>query len=404
SWFLYNGSSSMFVVIPLALVIGIYFGRPLYSLLTVIWGLAYIVLGFSLGVLIDTAFSGRKSRRSFRKGTELIRNIGLISVFILFYLALQFITRIPDLPPIQNFPLLYLAPVINSSYLGIPLENNTLQAVISVLGTLIEFSLIALLYSKSVAKSYSILAYGSEPSSGNGYNGGLKMDKGGKYSVTFKKEIRNIFRKSQYSAMMLIPVFIVLPTVLSVFFYAPVGSLQTTYLYFSFLAIVTVSSSFYSLVLVISEAGSIGILQSLPIRMKDIVYTKSYVGLVVFSAIMIPLSLLLMTKSDSQLDMYLLVPVNFLVAYAYTSLRNLNWLMNRVPRGATTINFYSFGGNLAVVMLFLISGALISGPVMVASLLSFLSGHILRFGGVFFYLVNLLLGLVVLYVYIKRVG
>src|SRR5579875_751087 len=74
SWFLYNGSAGIFVVIPLALVVGIYYSMTVYSALILIWGLAYILLGYTLGLWIGGLFSGKNGKRSMRKGAELARN------------------------------------------------------------------------------------------------------------------------------------------------------------------------------------------------------------------------------------------------------------------------------------------------------------------------------------------
>ena len=66
---------------------------------------------------------------------------------------------------------------------------------------------------------------------------------------------------------------------------------------------------------------------------------------------------------------------NVIVAYSYTSMFNLKWLKGKVSEGARTVNFYSFGGNIVYVLLFIYSLSLIAISAMAGNFATFAVFH-----------------------------
>ena len=93
-----------------------------------------------------------------------------------------------------------------------------------------------------------------------------------------------------------------------------------------------------------------------------------------------------------------------LVVYVYTSLFNIRRLVKKLPRGVSTVNFYSFGGGIALTIMFLITMALAVVPTGIATAIS----HEFAFGAfshpLFFYLSTLALNLCALFIVMNVVN
>jgi predicted permease len=170
------------------------------------------------------------------------------------------------------------------------------------------------------------------------------------------------------------------------------------------LSIVIVSSSFYSIALIISEGNGISVLQSLPLTLRDIIYSKNYVGTVIFSIIVIPISTIFLFKNNVDSLILFLLPANLIVAYSYTSLFNLRRLMKKVPKGSTTINFYSFGGNMALLILFAITAGFTAVPAVASTIISIFAVQVPFSHPLSFYLSDLALNLGALFVVMNLVN
>lgn len=375
SWFVYNGSSSLFVIIPPLYEYASVSGNHYLFPLGILWALLIMSLGYVAGILVVAFLGGKGS--SGRKGrlgafSSIFRLSGVILVFVLFEIALQAPSAIPVFPRITTHIWMYFVPLINVSYIAFPLSNRLDLLLLSLLATAIYTVLLLTAFWKFNSLIFRKVSEQESISFSSSREGHRKKPVRGFYRNNFTKDVRNIFRKPQNATMVLIPIIFVTPTLFQIFFYSSSVSFGTISIYYSLLSIVIVASSFYSIALIISEGNGISVLQSLPLRMRDIVYSKNYVGTAIFVIIVTPVALLFLFRISSDILTIFLLPANLIVSYVYTSLFNIRRLLYKVPKGSTTVNFYSFGGNLALFTLFGITLVFTAIPTVVATVISYL--------------------------------
>lgn len=376
AWFAYNGSSSLFIIFPLlyeySVVSGNYYAIPLGLL----WGLAVMAMGYMVGILaVSFASSRGSSRRKGKMGaiSSIVRLLGIIAIFILFEIATQEPSTLPALPQIASFPYIILVPLINVPYISFPVLQSSHMLLAGIGVTALYAGLILILFWRFNRRIFLRITEQKLSTGAVSPATGSRDPVAGFYRNNFFKDVRNIFRKPQNATMILIPIFTVTPTLFQVFYYSATISFGSISIYYSLLSIVIFASSFYSIALIISEGNGISVLQSLPVKQRDIVYSKNLVGTFLFAIIVTPISVLFLLKESPNILTFLLLPANLIVAYVYTSLFNLGRLMKKLPRGSTTVNFYSFGGNLALATLFGITLVFTAVPTVIATGISYLA-------------------------------
>jgi predicted permease len=162
------------------------------------------------------------------------------------------------------------------------------------------------------------------------------------------------------------PAIFVLPTIVPLLMFGTVRDTDPTSLYYSLLSIVIISSTFYSLVLMASENNGIEVINSLPLNGNKQIMSKSAVGIFLFVLIVSPLTVLITVLNGMGIIATFFLLFNVILAYSYTSLFNIKWLRGRIFEGSRTVNFYSFGGNVVYLLLFVYSLFLI-GIAVIAS-------------------------------------
>lgn len=409
SWFVFTGSSSLFVIVPL-IAAYVWITGDIFSIFTgTLWAFLMLALGYTAGSAMIFTLSGSLEKRpGMRSGSlsSILRVAGFITFFVLFEIAIQIPQEIPILPSLANHPAYMAVPLLGIAYTVFGGPLSTSYAIYDMLITvaytaLVVFSFIVVnrhtftRITKSEASSLSGAAISRKK---------LHESRSGFYITLLRKDMRNIFRKSQNFLMMLIPIFLVLPTLLSLFLYSSGISFGSVSIYYSMLAIVIVSSAFYPLVLMISEGSGISVIQALPLRMRDIIYSKEYVGAIVFAIIVIPVSVLFLIRTRGDPVIFLLFPINLIISFVYTSLFNIRRLLLKIPKGSTTLNFYSFGGNLELVILFAITAVLTALPTMVSSVLSYIVVRVPFSHPVSFYLSTLAINLFSLLIIMNTVN
>ena len=270
SWFVFTGSSSLFVIIPLIWAYVAYTGNLATVLTGIIWAFIMLALGYIGGSVMVFALSGGVEKKpGLRSGSlsSILRVVGFIAFFVLFEIAIQIPQDIPTLPPVLSHQYYMAVPLLNVAYISFHLTEPAYLQVMGILISAVYLAITAFAFYRINLATFNRITQAERPSS---FSSGissrkLRESRSGLYVNLFRKEIRNIFRKSQNFLMMLIPIFLVLPTLLSIFFYSSDISFGSISVYYSMLSIVIVSSAFYSLVLIISEGGGISIIQSLPV-------------------------------------------------------------------------------------------------------------------------------------------
>lgn len=407
SWFIYNGSSSLFVIIPAVIEYYLYSGNFVSIPFGILWGFIVMALGYLAGVIVVSMLSGFKSQQ--KKGklgvfSNIVRFTGLILIFILFEIALQEPGSLPALPTLHSQPLLLMIPLINIPYISFPTAAAGGSALPAGIITAFYGIVVYVLLLKFNRRIFLRISEQDQVSQSQDSGKPDRIMVSGFYRNSFVKDFRNIFRKPQNATMVIIPIIFVIPTLFQLFMYSSTVSYGTISVYYSLLSIVVVSASFYPIALIISEGNGISVLQALPLKLQDIIYSKSFVGTAIFTVIVVPISTLFLLKIYSGILELLLLPANLVLAYVYTSLFNIRWLMHKVPSGATTVNFYSFGGNIALFLLFAITLSLIALPTIIGTLLTFYVVFSPFSHPVSFYLSTLALNLAALFIIMNVVN
>ncbi len=401
SWFVYNGSSSLYVIIPIIIEYTLFTGNLSAIPFGILMAFVVMAMGYLSGVLIVSFLSSRNANA--RRGklgaiSNISRLVGLIGIFVLFEIALQAPNLLPQFPSISTHLYLMFVPLINVSYVAYPSFLNTGLLLTATLASALYALFFVYLFVRFNKRIFLRISEQDSLSQATLHHSDSKVIVKGFYRNSFTKDIRNIFRKPQNATMILIPIIFVTPTLFQLFFYSSSVSFGTISVYLSLLSIVIVSSAFYSIVLIISEGNGISVLQALPVKLRDIIYSKNYVGAIIFTVIVTPISLLFVLKESPGILEMLLLPANLIVAYVYTSLFNLRRLLRKLPRGSTTVNFYSFGGNLALFTLFGITLFFTAIPTIIAVVITYAFTFSPFSHPVSFYLSALALNLGALYI------
>lgn len=372
SWFIFTGSPSLFVIIP-PLTAYIWYTGNIYSVFFgITWAFIMLVLGYSAGSAMVFALNGKnKEKRHLKNGViaNIVRVSLFILVFALFEVAMQIPQEIPILPVIASFPLYMAVPLLGILYivfsLGESLSFMFFGIAITVLYVLVATFSFRFINKRTIRKIIRIemeQAQSFSPSRKNGKTGYSF------YGSLIWKDLKTMVRNPQNLLMVLIPAFLVLPTLISLFFFSPDLSFNSVSIYYSMITIVVLASAFYSMTLLMSEGDGIRILQTLPVRNIDLMYSKGFVGILLFTFIVVPVSVIFFLRIHGNPVIFLLFPVNLVIAYSYSTLFSLRRLLKKIPKGADTVNFYTFGGSYELIALFILSSVLAGIPAIASTI------------------------------------
>ena len=332
SWFIYTGSSSIFVIIP-PLTAYVWYTGDLYSIgLGLVWALIMMTLGYVTGVILSYIIEGsNRKRKLLREGplSSILRILSIIAVFALFEIAIQLPQEIPLLPLITGKIWYFFVPIIGIAYsvfgTGQPDFYN-----IYVIGSTALYCMISyILYRYVNGRALEAITRGdsSTLSSSRVSGRGVHRSEIGFFGALIWKDLRNMLRNPQNLLMVLIPVFLVLPTLISVFFFSSGISFSPIIIYYSMLAIVVLSSAFYSLILLVSEGNGIRLLQILPVGVRDLTVSKSLVASMIFAFIMVPITVIIFLQLHTNPAILVMFPLSMFLGFVYTSMFNIRRLL-----------------------------------------------------------------------------
>ena len=369
SWFVYNASSYIFVVLPSAVFFFILTGD--YE--TIFLALLYAFLVMMLSFIISSVFfiySGKK----VKKHTSIRNVIRILMLFVflaLFYLLLEnpayfgyvsaAISSLPYYIRVFAFP-------INTEYIvfynyQLPLLFRILELFLSLL----FFAIILLIYTKIRYKIYEILMTSEENASSEKIFSSVKTH--GMLRAFLNKDIKSTFRKTQNLSYIFLPVLFVIP-----FFFAAGTTSGLDSAFFSLLYLVEFVSSFYAIFLLVVEGKGIEVLNSLPVKKSDITFYKSIFGLIIFSVIAAAFVIVTaaIAGKASIYDLFEFLDVTVLF-YVIISV-NISRLLSKLPPGTSNLNYYSFG-TYPMLFIFILSLILLGISIGVAIGLSLIVFH-----------------------------
>ena len=377
SWLKYNGSSSTFIVVPVLVIYAIKFSSYETLFLGTAWLLSIIMFGYTVGAIIYMSVRKRISSErspliSSLKGA--LRMMVIIGVFALFEIMIYFPGILVDNIPRTGGLFGIMVPLLNVTtvvFQASPVNQNFIADV-----GVTTFYLAIFLVAFSLIKQRIFAVLSNSPNMVSGKKvSSWNVRMYGFLSSLFLKDIRGIIRKSQNIILIFLPAIFVLPTILPLLVFGTARNSDISSLYYSLLSIVIISSTFYSLVLMASEGNGIEVINSLPLRNSEQIFSKSAVGIFLFVMIVSPLTVMITALNGMGLLVSFFLLFNVIVAYSYTSMFNLKWLRGKVSEGARTVNFYSFGGNIVYVLLFIYSLSLIAISAMAGNFATFAVFH-----------------------------
>lgn len=407
SWFIYTGSPSLFVIIP-PLIVYIWYTGKIYSILFgIAWAFIILILGYSAGNAMVFALNrSHKEKKHFRNGiiSNVVRVTGFILIFALFEVAMQIPQEIPILPVITSSPIYMAVPLLGIPYivftLGQPGYFWFYGIIVTLIYVLAAYLFFRFMNERTVRK---ITLIETEQDQTFSLSRRKPATAYSFYGSLIWKDLRTMVRNPQNLLMVMIPAFLVLPTLISLFFFSPDLSLNSVSIYYSMITIVVLASVFYSFALLMSEGNGIRLLQVLPVMNTDLVYSKGFVGMLLFTFIVLPVSVIFFLKIHGNPMIFLLFPVNLIIAYSYSTLFSLRRLLKKVPKGADTVNFYTFGGAYELIALFIISAILAGIPALASSLIQLRTALSPLSSQVSFYLMTFAMNVLALVLVIKLV-
>lgn len=372
SYMIYYGSSSTFVITPF-LVIEYMFNHSLILFGTgLIWMTIYIFLGYLVGTLVFYFLYPLRnpSKPSIFKNIGTVLRILVIVLIFSFFEIWIYDANIlpPSLVPASLGTLRYFIPVVNTGVLvtnSISMFEGMMELLVlvpyAVICLLIYFMLHGRVFQRLLIPRTGRVLRNNQPLF---RHGSLRM-------AMFLKDIRIIFRKSQYSLMLFFPVMVSIPfAVPLILANSGVAQSNPLGLYYSLLTVPVVCASIYSLLTYISEGNAVSIMFSLPDLSRRSVKSKALVGIVIFSCIVIPMADLIMLAAHYNPLDYVLVPANLIIGFAFTYVAILNRLRKKLNPYITVVNVDTFGGSFGLLISFSMVLGLILVPVIAGELIS----------------------------------
>ena len=377
SWFIFTGSSSLFVIIP-PLITYVYYTGLFYSVfIGLAWAFIMLTLGYIAGITLAFLIQGSgKERRLIKEGpfSNILRLLSIIFIFALFEIAVQLPQEIPILPLINGNIWYFFIPVLGVAYTAFNIGQPSSYLFFLLASTILYGIITYFLYTYVNDRALDSVTRGDTTtlSSSKVSGAGLHRTESGFFGALIWKDLRNMLRNPQNMLMVMIPAFLVLPTIISVFFFTSGVRLDSILIYYSMLTIVVLSSAFYSLILLVSEGNGIRLLQILPVGLKDLAFSKCFVGSLMFAFIMIPITIILFTQLHTSIIILVIFPLSMFIGFLYTSMYNIRRLLSKVPNGSSTLNYYTFGGTVELFVLFALTASMVGLPAVFSNVLSYL--------------------------------
>ncbi len=382
SWFIYSGSSSLFAVIPAVFVASFVLHSAYIVVIGSVWSVFSLLLGYTTGSFLFIYF-GSKISGNHGRWISTLRNVArivlIILIFVVFELILYNSRYLNALIPDFGYPYGFIIPVLNiskSMFFSNTGSRISLSIVIAVLYTAIVFFAfirVNRIVFRRLAENRTI----DMLKSSNFINHVRSIRDS---LAFFIKDVKISTRKSQNLMLLLMPVFFIFPTIMSDLLYSRNPFADPVFLYYMLSTLVIVSSSFYALIFLVVEGNGITVLRSIPLDRGKIIRFKSIAPIFIFIIIIAFILPVMSIRIRIDAYDYLFIAFNLILSFCITLIFNMERLYSKIPPGADTVNFYSFGGQLAFIVTFLISGFIIGVTEIVSTIFS----EIIRYPWIFF--------------------
>ena len=369
SYMLYYGSSSVFVIVPFLFLSYTLIHSYLFVATGLIWMIVYIILGYLIGcALFSFLYKVKNPRRpsALKNVATILRLLVIVAVFSFFEIWIYDPQVLPSFitAPVHGI-ILSLVPVLNVTAL---LETGKLNVFMELVPFAVYSIIIMISYFIMGSSTYEKLKTPRENFSDSSFSTSGKMHR--PMLTMVEKNIRLIFRKSQYSLMIFFPVMIAIPFAVPLILSGQGSNFDPLGLYYTMLTIPVICASIYSLVSYISEGTAIPLLFTIPGLERRDVESKSISGILVFSLIVIPLTVFIMETGKYSFIDYVLIITNLITGFSFAYMIIMRRLQKKINPYVTVVNLDTFGGSiglllsfgfvLAIILIPVISGAVIS--------------------------------------------
>lgn len=401
SWFIYTGSSSLFAVLPAVFLSAFLLDDPYILAMGIIWSLFSVMLGYIIGSAMFVVFGSRLSGRRTR-ATNILRNVGrilfLIFVFAIFEIILYNANIVNGVIPRLPFPYSYFAPVFNIQSTIFFFHGPLMEATGYIIAiTYTAASILSFVYVNKKA-FYKLL----EPTARTQIKGEqhVKANVRSQQFSFFSKDLKISSRKSQNLVLLIMPIFFVFPTIMSEVLYAPTARADPVTLYNAMVAFVIVTSSFYSILFLVIEGSGISFIKALPLDSRNIIRWKIPAPTFIFVVISVSMLVAISIKIVMGFAFYLFIILDMILYFVSSIVYNMNRLYRKIPDTADTVNFYSFGGQIAFITTFAFTGLIVGS----ADIFSLMIQDLLRLSVYMFFVVNTIVGISILLILAFRYG
>ncbi len=389
SWFIYTGSSYLFIIIPSVL----FYYFLVHNFNTIILGIIYSFTMLFFGFIVSSLafiYSSRKAK-SHTSLNNFLRIILIFAFLGFFYLIIYdpYILKIYS-SYITSLPIYikYIAFPINIDY-AVYFHPDIIALFFEYLSAALILLMFIFVYLKIRSRLFYALEYSEELKSIEITKTHIKKEP--VWLSFIKKDLKITARKSQNLTYILMPIIFVLP-----FLFTIVSSNEAFLsLMFSILSLSVLISSFYPIFTLIIENNGILILNALPLKRSDIARYKAYFSIIFYSIIITAVSLIVMIYKHIFTIYYITIIPDLIMIFYTAMIINLNRLIKKIPKGASTINYYSFGV-FPTIVLFIISGLIFAILISPGIIISEIIYHSINMSFVFDLIPDLIIFLIMI--------
>ncbi|MCL4330375.1 MAG: hypothetical protein M1533_05195 [Candidatus Thermoplasmatota archaeon] len=376
---IFYGSSVAFMTGPDLIIFYILSGNYASLFFGLVWTLIVILSGFCLGTLISM-ISLLQQRRRGRLEAAISRGVkfgGIALSLLLFEVVIYIPETVPTFIPELSGVWRYAVFMLNIPYSVFLAGGNAASLAENILFSAIFFLAFFYLSVRLGQKSMSLIERYPERIPLNYSTQRRKTSSPGLAMLT--KDLRLIFRDPQNVSLVVIPVIITLPLILSLFNPVAARTVTPEGIFVLLLSLAAFSASFYTIMALNSESTGFSVIRMLPITRYGFVTWKSISILMIFMFIVVP-SVAIAVLITGFSPLYIpLISAALIGGFVAASAFNGHRLVGKIGRETDNINMESFGGNLGLLKVFATTLLLLLLPVVAIDLLQTYS--IIAFSG-----------------------
>ncbi|MCL4314498.1 MAG: hypothetical protein M1454_02060 [Candidatus Thermoplasmatota archaeon] len=349
-YLVYYGSTALAIVIPSLVLDYIFLGRIAFLFSGAIWAITSVLAGGSLGIWIAMVTMGRVKRAAGR-GNYLL-GIAKLAAIVLVFGGFELILFDPAILAFQFSGIgsySYLTFLAGVPYILFFSSQSFAGTLLNISASVVYLLVFALAFFEVCRKTSPLLTEARIISYRDTFLNGVR-----KHGVTrsfVSKDARYLTRNTNNGIVMIVPAIVAIPLVLPFAYsggsvFDPLGILLTM------LSLSAICAAFFPVMSMLSETEGIGLLKSLPVTRRQMVWSKITLDTIIFSVFMVPASFFGLYEISAPFLYYPIIPMALIFIFLYSSIFNFSGIVRKLPEEVTRITPDSFGGNLGLIITF----------------------------------------------------